>query len=628
MIVKDRPVQPRRATIAAIAADVLMLLSSGALAIALTGRFPFSGVYSSPFGVIRIGSKPAIWVGLFVVSALVRITLRQKCGRPGRLFTDPTPACLFLVALFIYNANGRQIGAVDTIPSRLLPYSILREGNFDLDEFQFLYAQGVPAYIIQSGERLVSAYPPGPAILALPFYLLPVLGRVPPQSKLLIDVEKLAAAVLTALSVVLIYAAINRLEGNRAALLLSLIYALGTSSLSVSSQALWQHGPSQLFLAASLYCLVRGMEQPRWAALSGLTLGLAVLCRPTDLLIAIPLAAYIVQVHRDQLARFTLLALPSMIFMALYNAWYFDSALRIGYDQGFFSGNSLRTPVWEGLSGILFSPSRGLFIYSPVFLFSLLGMVLAWGRSEPPLAKYLSAAVVLVIALYSRWKIWWGGWAYGPRLLADLTPLLTLLLVPAYRRIVDRPFLRSSFYLLAGISIAIHGLGAFAPAGWSPDVGEPSRRLWSWSEGELMNSGCRLLFKVTGRCTPVDIPKLAIAIDRPAYRPGEDASVTLRLDAGKNPVAFDGYLKLFEDGRRVRFLTPEGLSRTVAPFVVSSTQPGREDIRLSFRIADDAAPGTYQLQGLLYRAGAPPASVDGQRDRLFDSQRAMFTISR
>ena len=620
--------QPRRATIAAIAADVLMLLSSGALAIALTGRFPFSGVYSSPFGVIRIGSKPAIWVGLFVVSALVRITLRQKCGRPGRLFTDPTPACLFLVALFIYNANGRQIGAVDTIPSRLLPYSILREGNFDLDEFQFLYAQGVPAYIIQSGERLVSAYPPGPAILALPFYLLPVLGRVPPQSKLLIDVEKLAAAVLTALSVVLIHAAIRRLESQEVALILSVIYAFGTSAFSISSQALWQHGPSQLLLAASIYCLVRGMEQAKWAAFSGLTLSSAVLCRPTDILIAIPLSIYVLRAHRDQTVRFVLFAAPPTIFMGLYNYWYFGSVLQMGYDQGFFSAGGRGTPFFEGLSGILFSPSRGLFVYSPVFLFSLLGIFLTWRDGKLQLSKYLSVAVVLVIVLYSRWKIWWGGWAYGPRLLADLTPLLTFLLVPAYRRIVDCPFLRSSFYLLAGISIAIHGLGAFAPAGWSPDVGEPSRRLWSWSEGELMNSGCRLLFKVTGRCTPVDIPRLAIAIDRPAYRPGEDASVTLRLDAGKNPVAFDGYLKLFEDGRRVRFLTPEGLSRTVAPFVVSSTQPGHQDIRLSFRIADDAAPGTYQLQGLLYRAGAPLASVDGQRDRLFDSQRAMFTISR
>jgi hypothetical protein len=298
MTAKSRALKPPSISAAAIAVDVLMLSSLVVLGLALTGRVPFSGVYPSPLGVIKIGPKPSIWAGLFALSALARITIRHESGRISGLLTHPNATRLFLIALFIYNANGRQIGAVDTIPSRFLPYSLLREGNFDLDEFRFLYTQGVPAYLIQSGGHVVSAYPPGPAILALPFYLLPILGRVPPQSKLLIDVEKLAAAVLTALSVALMYATIRRLSDQKEALILSLIYAFGTSSLSISSQALWQHGPSQLLLAASLYCLVRGNEQPQWAAVSGLPLGMAVLCRPTDLLIAIPLAAYVFHAHR------------------------------------------------------------------------------------------------------------------------------------------------------------------------------------------------------------------------------------------------------------------------------------------------------------------------------------------
>jgi hypothetical protein len=611
-----------------IAVDILMLLSLGLLLLALAGRFPFSGVYSSPFGLIKVGSKPTIWVSLLVLSVLARITLRQEGGRIAGLLAHPTPTRLFLIALFIYNANGRQIGAVDTIPSRLLPYSILREGNFDLAEFRFLYAQGVPAYLIQSGGHLVSAYPPGPAILALPFYLLPVLGRVPPQSKLLTDVEKLAAAVLTALSVALIYGAIRRLEGQKAALTLSLIYAFGTSSLSISSQALWQHGPSQLLLVASLYLLVKGMGQHEWVAVLGFPLGLAVLCRPTDLLIAGSLAGYVLHAHRTRFMTFALSALPPALFMAIYNLRYFGSVTRIGYDQGFLSGQGWATPFVEGLSGILVSPSRGLFVYSPVLLLSLVGMALAWRHGEPLLLKYVSAAVILVIALYSKWQTWWGGWAYGPRLLADLTPLLTLLLIPAFRRLQDSPLLKRGFYMLAVVSIAIHAMGAFAARGWSPDVGEPSHRLWTWSEGELMDSGCRLLFKLTGRCTPVDIPGLSIAIARARYNPGENVSVTLRLDAGRNPVPFDGYLKLLGEGASARFLTVESVSGTANPFISSSSTPGRREIRLSFPIARDATPGDYRLQGLLYRAETPLASVNGRRDRLFESQTVMFTVLR
>ncbi|MBI3780081.1 MAG: glycosyltransferase family 39 protein [candidate division NC10 bacterium] len=521
-------------------ADILLFLSAGLLAIALTGRFPFSGVYSSPFGVIRIGPKPTIWVALFVLSALARITLRQEGGRISGLATHPTPVRLFLISLFMYNANGAQHGAVDTIATRFLPYSILKEGDFDLDEFRFLYAHGIPGYLIQSGGHLVSAYPPGPAILALPFFLLPVLGGVPPDFRLLTDVEKLAAAVITALSVALIFQIIRMLEGLKAALILSLIYAFATSSFSISSQALWQHGPSQLLLAASLYFLVRGLEKPGWVAFSGFTLGWAVLCRPTDLFIAIPLALYVLCEHRDQAVRFILLVLPSIIVMAIYNFRYFGSISRIDYDMGFFSGNGWATPFWEELSGILISPSRGLFIYSPIFLFAPLGIFLAWRRMEPPLLKYLSVAVVLVVTVYSKWIMWWGGWTFGPRLLADITPLLTLLLIPAFRRIEQHLTIRNGFYVLAGISIAIHRLGAFFPSNWNPDV---EGRLWSWSDGQLINSIRVPLSKVTGRYYPIDIPSMEIVIDKTSFRVGEEASITLTLHAGRNPVPSDAYLK-------------------------------------------------------------------------------------
>jgi hypothetical protein len=143
-----------------------------------------------------------------------------------------------------------------------------------------------------------------------------------------------------------------------------------------------------------------------------------------------------------------------------------------------------------------------------------------------------------------------------------------------------------------------------------------------------MDSGCRLLFKLTGRCTPVDIPGLSIAIARARYNPGENVSVTLRLDAGRNPVPFDGYLKLLGEGASARFLTVESVSGTANPFITSSSTPGRREIRLSFPIARDATPGDYRLQGLLYRAETPLASVNGRRDRLFESQTVMFTVLR
>ena len=84
-------------------------------------------------------------------------------------------------------------------------------------------------------------------------------------------------------------------------MLLTLVYAFGTTSLSVSSQALWQHGPAQLALAAAIYCLVRARDDPRWAGYAGLPLAFEVITRPADALIAAPLGLYVLVSYRREI---------------------------------------------------------------------------------------------------------------------------------------------------------------------------------------------------------------------------------------------------------------------------------------------------------------------------------------
>ena len=65
---------------------------------------------------------------------------------------------LFLAALTVYLANGRTIGAGDTFPAAYLPWSLLQQGNFDLDEFPALHDRtavqiyplldGIPYYLL------------------------------------------------------------------------------------------------------------------------------------------------------------------------------------------------------------------------------------------------------------------------------------------------------------------------------------------------------------------------------------------------------------------------------------------------------------------------------------------------
>jgi hypothetical protein len=459
-----------------------------------------------------------------LLMALILLRVSLRCGVSIRKnLSSSIPSTLFCVFMILYLANGVTKWTGDTLPARYLPLSILREGNFDLNELPFLYAQGLPYYLHHLNSRYVSSYPVAPAIAALPFYLLPALGSVPHTDRLIEDLEKLAAASMVALSASILYLALRRLASDRVSLLLTVIYALGTSSFSVSSQALWQHGPSQLALTTGLYSLIRGREEPGWIGLAGFSLAFAVICRPTDLLLILPLGVYVMLCHRPQIGLFVLGGLPPGLFQLWYNYTYFNNPFFQPYGGAFWS-----TPLLEGLSGILLSPGRGLFVYSPILLGSFFGMALAWRRHGDPLLRALSLGIVPTLLLYGKWISWWGGWSYGPRLLADLTPILTICLVPcAVRLEASGPrswTLRGGrwvFLALALWSVWAHMLGALWDDNrWnaSPPIDLSPQRLWCVRSSPLGEYGKdvfgRVWIAIRGLPTSRSAPQLLSAVYR------------------------------------------------------------------------------------------------------------------
>ena len=92
----------------------------------------------------------------------------------------------------------------------------------------------------------------------------------------------------------------------------------------------------------------------------------------------------------------------------------FGTPLSTGYH--FESGEGFNANWLLGLWGLLFSPYRGLFWYTPLAILS----VLAWpGFIRRHRAEgWLTAVVTLVmVALFGKWWMWWGGFAWGPRFL-------------------------------------------------------------------------------------------------------------------------------------------------------------------------------------------------------------------
>jgi len=112
-------------------------------------------------------------------------------------------------------------------------------------------------------------------------------------------------------------------------------------------------------------------------------------------------------------------------------------------------------------------------------------MMRVWFSSQwPPLLRYLSLGVLGELLLYAKWGEWWGGACFGPRLLTDLLPLLTIFLLPGMQDISTRLFLRGAFVTTVLWAFAVQILGAFF---WFPGTQYKAEQ-WSWRRSQLVSA--------------------------------------------------------------------------------------------------------------------------------------------
>jgi hypothetical protein len=399
---------------------------------------------------------------------------------------------LAAVALYAYLVNYRYrywAAGGDTTPAELLPLALMRNHDLVFDGFD------TPGgwWFWRIKGHLISGYPIIPGFFNIPAYAVAHALGVPLDSPHRSMLSMISASVVTAASVFFFFLAISRLVQRRStAIGATLVYALGTTAFSVAARGMWQHGPSLLFLTIAIWLLARGDRLS--IALSAIPLGFAVFNRPSNLLIVAPLALFVLWRHRRAFLPFALLAAIPASLLAWYSLHYWGSVTNLGqYSAGeWFTGS-----LGSGLAGLLVSPSRGLFVFTPLFLFSaaFLSIVLRHPRRDPLLAA-LGLGVVATLLLYAKWYSWWGGTCFGYRLLTECVPALTILLAVGWERTFSRSIVaRTVVAAFAAFSLYTHLLGAFYyPCGF--DVVDHPERLWDVRHGEIALCSGKLLGRI------------------------------------------------------------------------------------------------------------------------------------
>ena len=413
------------------------------------------------------------------------------------------------MSLFVlYNLNFREIGVLDPVPAALLPVSFLVERDADLDEFRELLAGDAWGGAVftfgtvqERDGRLVSSYPIGAALLAVPFYAVPVwLGWLEDWRDYR-RVAKLAASSMVALSAGLLFLAGVPIAGWRAALVATVAYGAASNAWTIGSQALWQHGPGMLCLAAALLAVLR-LERGggTGAALAaGTALGLAVACRSLNVIPSASLGLFVLVRHTRLVPAF---AAP-LLLVGVGQAWYNLSTfgdLRGGYDaifqsrwhgwRGVTHENVFTHPLGQGLLDVLVSPNKGLLVYTPWAAFGLAALAASVRAPSFPLGRYLALWVAVLIVALAKNRLWWGGASFGPRYLCEALPALTLAVVWAWPRIASHTAPRLAFAACVALGFAVQAVGAFTtPCGWHEKpvlVDQDTSRLWDWRDPQLL----------------------------------------------------------------------------------------------------------------------------------------------
>lgn len=142
--------------------------------------------------------------------------------------------------------------------------------------------------------------------------------------------------------------------------------------------------------------------------------------------------------------------LVGLLPLLLYNWSVFGNPLVTGYGTDWKA--TFRTPISEGVYGLLLSPGKGLVWYALPVLLALWGLR-RFSRKHPNETVFILTLGACIVAFFALYSFWHGDGSWGPRYLIPLLPFVLLPALPLLERVTrdSRPGLRPASLAVASI---------------------------------------------------------------------------------------------------------------------------------------------------------------------------------
>ncbi len=354
-----------------------------------------------------------------------------------------------------------------------------------------------PAVVSLADGRIISIYPIGPGFLLSPIAW--TADRLYPEGvewflrNNSFFTHKVFASIIGALTIVIFYKAMLLRFDRGTAITLAFILAFATSIWSTATRGLWTHGPLVMFVCIAFYFTLSS-HRAVTAGLAGAASATAFAMRPTGVVAMLAIASVFAWRGPRALVWYAVGSGIVLSMWAILQITAYGQLLPIYYNPQIMLSISSR--VTEAMIGNLASPSRGLFVFSPVLLFAVPGTFRSISSgADRPMGIAIAFAVVTQWLVISFNPFWEGGYSFGPRLMTDVLPFLVLAIgywlgSPLERtRWVSVSLRRAAFPLLFGLSVVIHAQGAFLNESrkWqdTPPIADDPARLWSWHDPQV-----------------------------------------------------------------------------------------------------------------------------------------------
>lgn len=397
-----------------------------------------------------------------------------------------------MTSVTYYNLPTIQIA--DSLHSILLTETIINDKKIDISEYfdtESNLGAEFPYQIEQVNNKKYYHFPHGSSFLSTPLvYILNTMGvRAINDGNYSIanevEIQKILSSGITAATVVIIFLILRIFSKNTTSLLITVIFAFSTPLSSTLSRGLWAHTWLVLLLSIAIFIILRNINSKTFPNpyILATIVSWMYFVRPTASISIIAISILCLVYFKKILFRYCLTGAIWLFAFITYSLYNFEALLPSYYLASRLSSENILLAI----IGNLFSPSRGLFIYS-CFLIPMIYLSI----KNKNIGEYKAILVISFIAIIANLLVissfphWWGGHSYGPRFMSDIIPWLVVISAIAIYKIEKlnkRMF--AILFLTSTISIGINTWGAYSQKTieWNiapSNIDYDTKRLWDW----------------------------------------------------------------------------------------------------------------------------------------------------